>query len=146
MIGREITDYVFDIFSLQYCIVIVEAFFRLYAGVSIPITFVEDTIREQYVCPFAQVDLNWKDYVEIDKKYFRPTEVDILIGDNTKARQKLGWEPKLSFEGLVKLMVESDVARLEKSLRGLSPEEFNNGHEFWGSLVNGDHLYSFTCF
>ena len=58
---------------------------------------------------FSAVNLNWEDYVEIDSKYFRPAEVDLLIGDAAKAKEKLGWTPKTSFKELVKLMVESDL-------------------------------------
>ncbi len=55
------------------------------------------------------VGIKWQDYVEIDKRYFRPTEVDILVGDATKAREKLGWKPKVSFSELVRLMMKADL-------------------------------------
>ncbi len=58
---------------------------------------------------FKIVGLNWQDYVEIDPRYFRPTEVDLLIGDYAKAKKQLGWEPKTSFDDLVKQMVLSDL-------------------------------------
>lgn len=58
---------------------------------------------------FTQVNLDWEKYVEIDSRYFRPAEVDLLIGDATKAKEKLGWVPKTSFKELVRLMVESDL-------------------------------------
>ncbi len=60
---------------------------------------------------FGLVDLNWQDYVEIDPRYFRPAEVDLLIGDAAKAKEKLGWTPETSFKELVKLMVESDLEK-----------------------------------
>ena len=58
---------------------------------------------------FNHVNLDWHDYVEFDPRYLRPAEVDLLIGDSTKARQGLGWEPSVTFEELVHLMVESDL-------------------------------------
>lgn len=64
---------------------------------------------------FEHLDLNWKDYVTIDEKYYRPAEVDLLIGDYRKAQQKLGWEPKMTFEQLVKKMVESDLNNLKNN-------------------------------
>jgi GDPmannose 4,6-dehydratase len=56
--------------------------------------------------------------VEIDPRYFRPTEVDLLIGDYSKARKQLGWEPKTRFEDLTKLMVDADVELLRKHRAG----------------------------
>ncbi len=55
------------------------------------------------------VGIEWQDFVEIDKRYFRPTEVDLLVGDATKAREKLGWKPKVSFSELVRLMMKADL-------------------------------------
>jgi len=55
------------------------------------------------------VGIKWQDFVEIDKRYFRPTEVDLLVGDPTKAREKLGWTPKVSFSELVRLMMKADL-------------------------------------
>jgi GDPmannose 4,6-dehydratase len=56
--------------------------------------------------------LDWREYVEIDPKYFRPTEVESLLGDARKARKKLGWEPKVTFKELVRLMVDADLKAL----------------------------------
>lgn len=61
---------------------------------------------------FNYVNLNWQDYVAFDERYLRPAEVDLLIGDPTKAKEKLGWEPSVTFEELVKLMVDADLAAL----------------------------------
>ncbi|MBD2088988.1 GDP-mannose 4,6-dehydratase [Microcoleus sp. FACHB-1515] len=61
---------------------------------------------------FGYVNLNWQDYVVFDKRYLRPAEVDLLVGDPTKAKQKLGWEPSVTFEELVRLMVEADLKAL----------------------------------
>ena len=58
------------------------------------------------------------EHVEIDPQYFRPAEVDVLLGDASKAKEKLGWEPKVRFEELVELMVDADVAALEDQLAG----------------------------
>jgi GDPmannose 4,6-dehydratase len=58
---------------------------------------------------FTRVGLNWEDFVEFDPRYLRPSEVDLLIGDAGKAKQKLGWSPKTSFGELVNIMVDSDL-------------------------------------
>lgn len=58
---------------------------------------------------FKHVGLDWKDYVEFDARYLRPSEVDVLLGDPSKAKNKLGWQPKTSFDELVKIMVEADI-------------------------------------
>lgn len=65
---------------------------------------------------FSSLELNWKDYVEIDPRYFRPTEVDALCGDSSKLRKNLGWEPEYDFDSLVREMVDEDMkcARREK--------------------------------
>ena len=63
---------------------------------------------------FDYLGLNWEKYVEYDSKYERPAEVDLLIGDYSKAKEKLGWEPKTSFDELVKLMVDSDMKLAER--------------------------------
>lgn len=70
------------------------------------------SIREFLTLAFDVVNLDWQDYVAFDERYLRPTEVDLLIGDPTKAKQALGWEPSVSFEQLVKLMVEADLQAL----------------------------------
>jgi GDPmannose 4,6-dehydratase len=60
--------------------------------------------------------LDWKQYVQVDPRYFRPAEVDLLLGDAAKARKTLGWEPKVTFKALAKMMVEADLklAKREK--------------------------------
>jgi GDPmannose 4,6-dehydratase len=70
------------------------------------------SVREFVDEAFSYVDLDWRHYVEIDPRYFRPTEVDILCGDPSKARDKLGWEPKVTFKQLAQLMVEADLQAL----------------------------------
>lgn len=77
------------------------------------------SVREFLEETFSQLDLDWRDYVEIDPRYLRPTEVDHLQGDSTKARRKLGWKPKVDFRQLVKMMLQHDLdlARQEKLLK-----------------------------
>ena len=70
------------------------------------------SIREFLDLSFGYVNLDWQDYVEFDARYLRPAEVDLLIGDATKAKQKLNWEPSVTFEQLVALMVEADLRAL----------------------------------
>lgn len=77
------------------------------------------SIREFLDIAFNYVNLKWSDYVEFDPRYLRPAEVELLIGDSTKARQQLGWEPSVTFEGLVKLMVDSDIKALENQSRSI---------------------------
>jgi GDPmannose 4,6-dehydratase len=61
---------------------------------------------------FANVDLDWERYVVVDPRFYRPAEVDLLVGDPSKARNVLGWEPEVSFERLVETMVQADLERL----------------------------------
>ena len=70
------------------------------------------TVREFVELAFDRVGLDWQKYVEIDPKYFRPTEVDLLVGDYVKARSILGWQPRTRFHELVHLMVDADLAAL----------------------------------
>lgn len=71
------------------------------------------SVREFLDEAFGYLNMDWKPYVEIDPRYFRPAEVDILIGDSSKARNKLGWHPKISFRDLVHLMVDAEMASLQ---------------------------------
>ena len=76
------------------------------------------SIREFLEVAFGHAGLDWRQCVEIDPRYYRPAEVDLLIGDCSKAKQKLGWEPKTKFVDLVKLMVEADTQLLQDHLEG----------------------------
>ena len=76
------------------------------------------SVREFAQLAFSFAGLEWTKYVEIDPRYLRPTEVDILQGDASKARAKLGWQPKTGFKELVKLMVDADVLLLNEKLSG----------------------------
>jgi len=67
------------------------------------------SVKEFVSEAFACADLDWHDYVEIDPKYYRPSEVDVLVGDATKAQRILGWEPRTKFKDLVRLMVDADM-------------------------------------
>jgi GDPmannose 4,6-dehydratase len=79
------------------------------------------SVREFLEVAFSHVGLDWKKYVELDARYNRPAEVDLLIGDYSKAKKKLGWEPKTKFEALTKLMVDADVELLRKHRQGEIP-------------------------
>lgn len=74
------------------------------------------SIREFLDLAFGYVNLDWHNYVEFDERYLRPAEVELLIGDPAKARQKLGWEPTVTFKQLVALMVEADLQTLGQTL------------------------------
>jgi GDPmannose 4,6-dehydratase len=71
------------------------------------------TVREFVEEAFSYAGLDWRDYVEIDPKYYRPSEVDLLVGDASKAKRVLEWEPKTTFKDLVSLMVDADMAALK---------------------------------
>jgi GDPmannose 4,6-dehydratase len=76
------------------------------------------TIREFLDVAFGHYNLDWNDYVKIDPRYFRPAEVDLLIGDPAKAKKILGWQPKTTFADLVKIMVKADEELLALQLSG----------------------------
>ncbi|MGH7456091.1 MAG: GDP-mannose 4,6-dehydratase, partial [bacterium] len=71
------------------------------------------SVREFLQEAFSCVDLDWREYVEMNPRYLRPAEVDLLVGDASNAKRKLGWEPKVTFRELVRLMVDADIAQLE---------------------------------
>ncbi len=74
------------------------------------------SVKEFLEVAFNYVNLKWEDYVEFDERYLRPAEVDLLIGDPSKAKEKLGWTPSVTFKELVGLMVDADLAALGLSL------------------------------
>lgn len=87
------------------------------------------TVREFLDIGFNYVNLKWENYVEFDERYLRPTEVDLLIGNWSKAKQQLGWQPTVTFEELVKLMVDADLQAL-----GLTPPN-GNSNEVYGIAI-----------
>jgi len=74
------------------------------------------TVKEFVEHAFDHVKLDWKKHVEIDKRYYRPSEVNLLLGDYSKAKKVLGWEPKVKFEELVNIMVNADLEYFKKTL------------------------------
>jgi GDPmannose 4,6-dehydratase len=78
------------------------------------------SVREFCQLAFDRVGLDWERYVVVDERFFRPAEVDLLVGDATKAREKLGWKPQTTFPELVNLMVDADLALLEGRLKGIA--------------------------
>jgi len=79
-------------------------------------TGVTKTVKEFAEAAFNVVGLSWENYVDISEKYFRPNEVDYLVGDATKAKNELDWEPTVDFDELVKIMVEHDITEAKKDL------------------------------
>ena len=77
------------------------------------------TVREFVEVAFNEAGLNWEDYVEVDPRYFRPAEVDALIGDFSKAKTKLNWHPKTDWKELAKIMVKADIELVDKELNGI---------------------------
>jgi len=75
------------------------------------------SVREFVELAFAHVGLDWKAYVRYDQRYERPAEVDLLIGDATKAKRLLGWEPKVRFPELVRIMVDADLAMIDADVQ-----------------------------
>lgn len=92
------------------------------------------SVREFLEKTFGYLDLEWEKYVEIDPRYFRPAEVDLLLGDPGKARRELGWAPKVSFDQLVTLMTDHDLtlAKQEAAARELKHTVATNGAR-WGA-------------
>ncbi len=90
------------------------------------------SVRQFLDAAFSYAHLDWQKHVQTDPRYLRPAEVDLLLGDATKARQKLGWEPKVGFQQLVEMMVEADMemAAREKTLRDAGHAvQVNTGHD-----------------
>jgi GDPmannose 4,6-dehydratase len=85
------------------------------------------SVRELIEVAFSALDLDWQKHVEIDPRYFRPAEVDLLLGDATKAREKLGWRPRVGFRELVKMMVESDVEQVKVRIYGAGSQRPSGG-------------------
>ena len=80
-------------------------------------TGITHSVKDLVQIAFDYVNLNWKDYVMVDPKFVRPAEVEILLGNSTKALKKLGWAPETSFEELIKMMIEADLERIENDIK-----------------------------
>jgi GDPmannose 4,6-dehydratase len=78
------------------------------------------SVRDFLALVFGLLDLDWRQYVEHDPRYLRPTEVDDLVGDSSKARLRLGWRPKVNFEDLVRIMVRHDMEQAEREAHALT--------------------------
>jgi len=74
------------------------------------------SVRELVEVAFGHVGLDWQNHIEIDPRFLRPAEVDLLLGDPAKAKKHLGWEPEVTFEALVKMMVDADMERVRKQI------------------------------
>ena len=75
---------------------------------------VAHSVKDLVMEAFGHVGLDWEQYVRTDPRFLRPAEVDHLIGDPAKARRVLGWEPSVDFQGLVRMMVDADLERLDR--------------------------------
>jgi len=88
---------------------------------------------------FAYADRDWKEYVEIDSRYLRPTDVDHLLADATRAREVLGWEPKVTFRELVRIMVDADMEAIGIEPIGegrrIMKERFSGWHRWESSIT-----------
>ncbi|MCK4241588.1 MAG: GDP-mannose 4,6-dehydratase, partial [Candidatus Atribacteria bacterium] len=89
------------------------------------------SVKEFLIEAFNYVDLDYKDYVEIDPRYFRPTETELLLADSSKARKKLGWSPRVTFKELVKIMVDSDMELIELDSPGEGKKILNTKGIGW---------------
>src|SRR2546430_1240139 len=92
------------------------------------------SVREFLEKTFSYLDLDWEKYVEIDPRYFRPAEVDLLLGDPSKARRQLGWEPKVTFDQLVKLMVDHDLTLAQGEAKATDMNHDASAKARWGSI------------
>jgi len=78
------------------------------------------SVRELVQAAFEYVDLDWEKYVRVDKAFLRPAEVDLLVGDASKAKNELGWEPKVSFKKMIQMMVDADLKRLDTNASSMA--------------------------
>jgi GDPmannose 4,6-dehydratase len=98
------------------------------------------SVREFLEEAFGYVGLNYEDYVRIDERYFRPTEVDVLLSDPSKAREKLGWQPQIKFSELVRIMMDADLELMGQACPGegrqIVEERFGNWHRWDQQVVS----------
>jgi GDPmannose 4,6-dehydratase len=87
---------------------------------------------------FSYLDLDWRDYVELDPRYLRPSEVEYLLADASKARRALEWEPRIKFSELVRIMVDADLEAVGMKPRGagrvILEQNFGEWHQWTGSV------------
>ena len=95
------------------------------------------TIRDFVEEAFGYADLDWQEHVEIDPRYFRPTEVDVLIADSSKARKALSWEPKITYKPLVRIMVDADLEMVGLDPIGEGVEILKESFGDWHRWENG---------
>jgi GDPmannose 4,6-dehydratase len=97
------------------------------------------SVREFLDEAFGYVDLDWENYVEIEPRYLRPSEVDFLLADTGRARRELGWEPKIKFEELVRIMVDADLEEIGVTHKGdgsrILRQKFGDWHQ-WADSVS----------
>ncbi|NLE84068.1 MAG: GDP-mannose 4,6-dehydratase, partial [Chloroflexi bacterium] len=100
------------------------------------------SVRDFLEESFGYVDLDWRKYVEIDPRYFRPTEVDYLLADPTKANEELGWKPKVKFHELVRIMVDADLELIGMNCPGegrkVCHEKFDGWHRWDDQVITMD--------
>jgi GDPmannose 4,6-dehydratase len=89
------------------------------------------TIQEFLEEAFGYVNLDWRDYVKIDPKYYRPTEVDVLLADASKAKTELGWEPRVMFKDLARIMVDADLELIGLTSPGEGRKILERHHGPW---------------
>jgi GDPmannose 4,6-dehydratase len=96
------------------------------------------TVREFLDEAFGYLDLDWKDYVQLDSRYVRPSEVEFLLADASKAQRELEWEPKIKFHELVRIMVDADLEEIGMKQKGagraILEEHFGDWHQWAGSV------------
>jgi GDPmannose 4,6-dehydratase len=92
------------------------------------------SVRDFIERTFGYLDLDWQRYVEVDPRYFRPAEVDLLLGDAGKARRELGWEPQVTFNQLVKLMVDHDLKLAKHEAEAAETNDFATAGAGWSSI------------
>jgi GDPmannose 4,6-dehydratase len=96
------------------------------------------TVREFLAEAFGYLDLDWRDFVELDPRYLRPAEVDFLLSDSSRARKELGWEPRINFRELVCIMVDADLEAIGITPKGagccILEQKFGDWHQWAGSV------------
>jgi len=97
------------------------------------------TVREFLEESFGYLDLDWRDYYQADSRYLRPSEVDYLLSDSTRARKVLGWEPRINFKELVRIMVDADMEAIGLPTKGagrvILEKKFGEWHQWAGSVT-----------